>query len=234
MESEELNDEDIIINKVDSLRLIGGVESAATDRDSVTAIGELEEEETAFTSSNSIHPNSIIIVTNIIEPVFTAEDAKVEFESLFLQHDPEAQFQYLRCFRRARVLFSSVEKAEKAHRSLENSEILGQPFHCYFAQPITLPGEGRQHLEPPPADKQFLISPPSSPPVGWEVITERQPAINYDLIAAMAKLGPGESYELHHGNENQPSIVVHICEDPVGYEKRPPKIQQTRCPDRKP
>lgn len=77
MESEELNDEDIIINKVDSLRLIGGVESAATDRDSFTATGELEEEEAAFTSSNSIHPNSIIIVTNIIEPVFTAEDAKV-------------------------------------------------------------------------------------------------------------------------------------------------------------
>lgn len=61
---------------------------------------------------------------------------QLEFESLFLQHDPEAQFQYLRCFRRARVLFSSVEKAEKAHKSLDSSEILGQPFHCYFAQVV--------------------------------------------------------------------------------------------------
>lgn len=77
MESEEFNDDDILINKVDGLKLSGGPESAATPCDSVTAIGQLEEDDAAFTSNDSIHPNSIIIVTNIIEPVFTAEDAKV-------------------------------------------------------------------------------------------------------------------------------------------------------------
>jgi len=45
---------------------------------------------------------------------------------------------------------------------------------------------------------------------------------------------PGESYELHEGTDTQPSIVVHICEDPVNYDKRPKKIVQTRCPTRTP
>ena len=45
---------------------------------------------------------------------------------------------------------------------------------------------------------------------------------------------PGESYELHQGTDTQPSIIVHVCEDPVNYEKRPKKIVQTRCPARKP
>ena len=47
----------------------------------------------------------------------------------------------------------------------------------------------------------------------------------------MMGLFPGLSYEMHTGNDSQPSIVVHICDDPVGYENRPSKIEQTRRPD---
>jgi hypothetical protein len=48
-----------------------------------------------------------------------------------------------------------------------------------------------QYLLPPKPEKQFLISPPSSPPAGWESVNEKQPAINYDLITAITNLTPG-------------------------------------------
>ena len=48
-----------------------------------------------------------------------------------------------------------------------------------------------QHLRPPAIEKNFLISPPGSPPVGWEPIREDPPnptPLAEDLIAALRKL----------------------------------------------
>jgi hypothetical protein len=47
------------------------------------------------------------------------------------------------------------------------------------------------HLKLPPLTKQFLISPPASPPLDWEPVHEAEPVINFDLLHAMASLAPG-------------------------------------------
>ncbi len=91
------------------------------------------------------------------------------------------------------------------------------------------------HLHPPKLEKQFLISPPASPPVGWKPRDEGEPMLNVDLLSALANLTPGGTHELHPQSESQPGIVVHVCEDgeednkEKGYKPKI-KIQQTARP----
>lgn len=64
----------------------------------------------------------------------------------------------------------------------------------------------------PPLEKQFLISPPASPPVGWTQSVEMAPVIcDFDLMSRLAAFTVDDKYELHSGENGQPAIVVTPC-----------------------
>ena len=67
-----------------------------------------------------------------------------------------------------------------------------QTLSLHIFQPITLGGDENPHLQLPAPHKQYLISPPASPPVDWEPCFEKKPVINYELLAALAQLAPGK------------------------------------------
>ena len=58
-------------------------------------------------------------------------------------------------------------------------------MHSCCIQPFTL---GSQTLSLPKLTKQFLISPPASPPVGWEPSDEQAPCLDFSLVTALASL----------------------------------------------
>ncbi|KAA0722729.1 Calcipressin-1 Down syndrome critical region protein 1 [Triplophysa tibetana] len=186
----------------------------------------------------SDQPNALI-ACKVAEDVFNEHHLKVQFEALFREFDPGASFQFFKSFRRVRINFTDVLAAAEARVKLHKSDFNGKEMRLYFAQSIHI---GSSHLEPPKPDKQFLISPPASPPVGWEQSQDATPYINYDLLRAVTKLGPGEQYELHTGTTNTPSVIVHVCEDDSsegeeeteGNKRARPKIIQTRRPDNVP
>jgi hypothetical protein len=64
-------------------------------------------------------------------------------------------------------------------------------LYCAAPTPLDPVLPSSQHLEPPPLTRNFLISPPGSPPEGWEPIVEDPPnsaTLAKDLMAALEKL----------------------------------------------
>eukprot|EP00088_Acartia_fossae_P051885 TRINITY_DN5838_c0_g2_i1.p1 TRINITY_DN5838_c0_g2~~TRINITY_DN5838_c0_g2_i1.p1 ORF type:complete len:243 (+),score=52.66 TRINITY_DN5838_c0_g2_i1:49-777(+) len=206
----------------------------ATDNLQLDQMQEEEEEET---------PPKSLIVTNVDISVFIDEQAKLEFESKFRAYDQSVTFYYFRTFRRVRVDFMSNTNASLAKSACDLARIGESTINCYFIR-VFAPDPEEEFLQPPPMEKQFLISPPCSPPVGWEQPREGNPVVDYELLAAMAQLAPGKDHMLHPstsvricGNDvSTPSIIVNVCgESEQSDINRPPnmKIVQTRCPVRK-
>lgn len=165
--------------------------------------------------------SNILIVTNVDSSVFSDDLTKSKFESLFTNYDPNVTFRYLKSFRRVRLDFANHQTAEIARSNLSEYRLGNTEFKCYSAQFIKPNNNGGSqdigvnstHLNIPKLTKQFLISPPASPPVGWQPVTENSPCIDVQLISAIANLVPGKVHEIHAGNESQPGIFVEVCED---------------------
>ena len=90
---------------------------------------------------------------------------------------------------------------------LDGETVLGSRVRVYFGKETKISGED-QHLHLPKSDKLFFISPPPSPPMGWEMRNEEPPNKDVhaeDLAAALAKLNarPAADAALYQNNESE-------------------------------
>ncbi|XP_005090013.1 calcipressin-2 [Aplysia californica] len=204
--------------RMDSVESMDDVDHLCEEMDGLTEMTDLDDIPTA------------LIITNIDSNIFEDAHTQEMFEHVFRDLDKDVSFIYLRNFRRARVQFSSSDFAAIARIRYDGVAICGSTIRCFFLK-VHQPSTDNTHLQPPQPQRMFLISPPASPPVGWEPIPESEPVINYDLLHAIARLNPGETHEVHPPSGEAPAIVVHLCEDPEGTQPEfKPQIIQTKRP----
>ncbi|KAF8496784.1 Calcipressin [Russula emetica] len=115
----------------------------------------------------------------------------------FSSHGKIRAWAPLKTFARVVVVYESEDSADEAKTYCDGLEIDATPetpafvLRVFRADPTPVTPPGGTHLRPPAIEKNFLISPPGSPPVGWEQVTEEPPnamPLADDLIAALRKL----------------------------------------------
>ncbi|XP_066912979.1 calcipressin-1-like [Clytia hemisphaerica] len=168
--------------------------------------------------------SSALIVRNLPENIFIDDNIKKDFEELFTNFGT-AYFTFLPGFRRVIVNFVNKDDALKAKGSLHEKDYKDCCMKVFFKEEAKKLGE--DFLKLPKAEKLFLISPPASPPVGWEQIQEDPPVVNYELLSAVAKLEiPGKPVELVKKTEDIPGIIVIGCDD-VDFGSKPMKSMKS-------
>lgn len=164
------------------------------------------------------HTNTLVITQ--LPAAFFAPVVLDALRDHFATYGPIYAWAPLRSFYRIIVVYHSEDDAEHAKESCDRIvvgstdnkyatfialllvyliQLLHSPaviLRVYRADRTTIltptgSGEGNIYLRPPKQDKNFLISPPGSPPIGWEPIREEPPnatPLADDLMVALKKL----------------------------------------------
>ena len=139
-------------------------------------------------------PSNTLLFTNLNNlEIFKPKNLDV-IRNLIAQTVSIHAFAPLKSFRRIVISFYSVETAIAIRKVWDGEAILGDRVRVYFGQPTSVENKD-EHLALPDAGKLFFISPPPSPPHGWEMRLEDAPNKQVhaeDLAEALAKLNKQE------------------------------------------
>ncbi|TFY81601.1 hypothetical protein EWM64_g2411 [Hericium alpestre] len=152
--------------------------------------------------SASPQRTNTLVITSIPAPFFhplVMQALREHFEHF----GPIHTWAPIRAFARVILVYYNEDAAEEAKircdglvvdATIETAEFVLRVFRgepTPIDQQPPKDGPDPHYLRPPAIEKNFLISPPGSPPVGWEPMKEEPPNVTPladDLIAALRKL----------------------------------------------
>ena len=138
-------------------------------------------------------PSNTLLFTNLNNTDIFRPDNLERIRGLVAKTADIHAFSPLKSFRRIVISFYKVDDAIDVRQVWDGEAVLGERVKIYFGQ--NTPTESKdEHLALPDAGKLFFISPPPSPPHGWEVRLEDAPnklVHAEDLADALANLRQG-------------------------------------------
>lgn len=135
-------------------------------------------------------PSNTLIITNLNDLDIFRPDNLQTIKDLINTSAPIHSWAPLKSFRRIIVSFYTDNAAISIRHILDGEAIMGERVKVYFGQPTPIETKD-EHLTLPDAGKLFFISPPPSPPHGWQMKLEDAPNKQVhaeDLAEALAKL----------------------------------------------
>ncbi|KAI2632054.1 Calcipressin-domain-containing protein [Hypoxylon sp. NC1633] len=136
-------------------------------------------------------PTNTLLITNLNDTEIFRPDNLQTLRELIQSTAPVYTWSPLKSFRRIVVSFFDEQAAIRVRSVWDGEAIMGERCRVYFGQPTPLDIHLHDHLKLPDAGKLFFISPPPSPPHGWEMKLEDAPNKQVhaeDLADALAKL----------------------------------------------
>jgi len=142
-------------------------------------------------------PSNTLLITNLDDLSVFHPASLATIRTHLSNIVPLHSFSPLKSLRRIIITFYSTEDAIQIRQLLDGSNVFGADVRarCYFGEPTPILGEEeemeKRHLKAPQSQKLCFISPPPSPPVGWEMRNEEPPNKDIhaeDLASALAKL----------------------------------------------
>ncbi|KAI9820594.1 MAG: hypothetical protein M1827_004963 [Pycnora praestabilis] len=165
-------------------------------------------------------PSNTLLITNLQDPTIFRPENLLTIRDLINQSAPLHSWAPLKSFRRIVVSFWDTESAIQIRKILDGEAIMGDRVRVYFGEPTPIEPVD-QHLHAPSGGKLFFISPPPSPPHGWEMRNEAPPNKEThaeDLASALAKL--------HARPQDEPSTPISPVEN--GNDKEWKRQQANR------
>lgn len=169
-------------------------------------------------------PTNTLLITNLHREIFHSESL-AELRALIDGIAKTIHWVPIRSFARIVAVFRDSDSAKHIRELLDNEYVMEQRIRVYYGDETPL--ELRDSfLHPPALTKNWLISPPGSPPVGWSQIREDPPNAHIlpeDLVTALhavTKTGRtrASSFTLLEKNEAGPGITVEDV-DSVAEDK---------------
>eukprot|EP00055_Hartaetosiga_balthica_P000163 m.135849 g.135849 ORF g.135849 m.135849 type:complete len:286 (-) comp10253_c0_seq1:1505-2362(-) len=120
-----------------------------------------------------------------------------------------------------KFVYENAEAGAEARLQMHSMKFGSKSYETNFGKAVILSTHTHHHhLQVPEPTRQFLISPPASPPIGWEPAPEIPPLIT-DAILLDRLAKPGVPHEIHKGIGSHPSIFVINEELPTSSTSSP-------------